>query len=137
MKQEDKELLLKDLCARLLYGVKVNRLGIVHKLISINSADKTVTIDNNNYMPTTFFVSASEIPIKPYLRPLSSMTEEEQKEFVGFHCVTLCPIIMKDCLTIENEGDMFDWLNRHHFDYRNLIEKNLAIEAPEGMYKKE
>lgn len=72
--------------------------------------------------------------IRPYLRLLSSMTEEEQKEFVKFHCTTLCPIVMDSALTVENESSMIDWLNRKMFDYRGLIPKGLALEAPEGMY---
>ena len=71
---------------------------------------------------------------KPYLRTISSMTKEEQKEFVGFHCVSLCPIVVDEMLTLENETKMLDWLNEHHFDYRGIIEKGLALEAPEGMY---
>lgn len=72
---------------------------------------------------------------KPYLRPLSSMNDKEQKEFAQFHCVKLCPIIVDRCLTIANESKMIDWLNSHYFDYRGLIEKGLALEASEGMYK--
>ena len=81
MKQEEKELLLRDLCMRLPYNVYVDRIGIPHKLIGVNSADKTVTINNKDYMPTTFFINASEIPVKPYLRPMSSMTEKEKQEY--------------------------------------------------------
>jgi hypothetical protein len=75
--------------------------------------------------------------IKPYLRPMSSMTEEEEKEYKTIsiwgevresksHYTDICPTI---------EG--YDWLNAHHFDYRGLIEKGLALEAPEGMYETE
>ena len=112
MKQEDKQLLLQDLCSRLPYKVMIQSVG------------------ENKCLGLMDLVDIDTLP-KPYLRSMSSMTEEEQKEFVGFHCVTLCPIIMKDCLTIENEGNMFDWLNRHHFDYRNLIERGLAIKVTE------
>ena len=59
--------------------------------------------------------------IKPYLRPLSSMTEEERKYF----------------RKLAFPYDFVDALNKHHFDYRNLIEKGLALEAPEDMYKKQ
>ena len=116
MKQEEKQLLLKDLCARLPYRVKVKS--------SRRRSLVTLSLD----VMTDFHLGCS---VKPYLRPLSSMTDEKQKEFVGFHCVTLCPIIMKDCLTIENESNMFDWLNAHHFDYRNLIERGMAIKVTE------
>ena len=67
--------------------------------------------------------------IKPYLRPMSSMTEDEKKEFsllgVGIHLFK-GPLIPS--------YDTLDWLNAHHFDYRGLIEKGLALEALEGMY---
>jgi hypothetical protein len=72
--------------------------------------------------------------VKPYLRPMSSMTEEEKEEYKTIsiwgevreskvHYTDICPTI---------EG--YDWLNAHHFDYRNLIKKGLALQAPEGMY---
>ena len=60
---------------------------------------------------------------------MPSMTKEEVKEYEH----TMIPLDYYDGYTI----DTFDWLNAHHFDYRNLIEKGLAIEAPEGMYGKE
>ena len=121
MKQEDKELLLKDLCARLPYGVKIT--------------DGSNVIKANPLICIGVFVCDGKW--KPYLRPMSSMTEEEQKEFVQFHCVKLCPIIIDDMLTLDNESKMLDWLNKNMFDYRGLIEKGVALEAPEGMYKVE
>jgi len=75
--------------------------------------------------------------IKPYLRPMSSMTEEEKKEYNS--------VVFKhefyngdeeNILYYEDFDYLMDWLNAHHFDYRGLIEKGLAIEAPEGMYGK-
>ena len=76
--------------------------------------------------------------IKPYLRPMSSMTEEERTEFdTKFHiCTKLSEhyfAYAKPIIEIYQES--IDWLNKHHFDYRGLIEKGLALEAPEGMYK--
>ena len=66
-----------------------------------------------------------DIELKPYLRPMSSMTEEEEKEFqeikLSYHFD-------------EDSYILLDWLNAHHFDYRGLIEKGLALEAKEGMY---
>ena len=136
MKQEDKELLIKDLCMRLPYNVYVDRIGIPHKLIGVNSADKTVTINNKDYMPTTFFINASEIPVKPYLRPMSSMTEEEKKEWFKYSNVDYdCEFKPDATLSVYDCHLSIDWLNEHHFDYRGLIEKGLALEAPEGMYE--
>lgn len=68
--------------------------------------------------------------MKPYLRPMSSMTEEEKEELRNSNMV----------IAISTSGDVgttvigFDWLNAHHFDYRGLIEMGLALESPEGMY---
>jgi len=106
MKQEDKELLLKDLCARLPYGVKVK------------SSRRRILVTLSLDVMNDFHLGCS---IKPYFRPMSSMTEEENNHYINtFICM----------------WDAVDWLNEHHFDYRGLIEKGLAIEAPEGMYKK-
>lgn len=137
MTQENKDLLLKDLCARLPYGVKAQVLGwdeekgeveVPLKIYSINT-DGYVYFETNDY-------DVNYLPIedvRPFLRPLSSMTKEkeEQKEFVKFHCVNICPIVITEKLTISNEAKMFEWLNEHHFDYRGLIDKGLAIEVTE------
>lgn len=121
MTQEDKKLLLKDLTARLLYGVKV----CLYKketciLMGIDGNEVYLNVDSDS-----FYVEN----IKPYLRPMSSMTEDEKKEFsllgVGIHLFK-GPLIPS--------YDTLDWLNAHHFDYRGLIEKGLALEALEGMY---
>ena len=131
MTRENKELLLKDLCMRLPYNVYVDRIGIPHKLIGVNSADKTVTINNKDYMPTTFFINAYTIPVKPYLRPMSSMTKEEKsyyedRWFEGYHC------LHGDDMVSEPEIPSYiDWLNKNMFDYRGLIPKGLAIEVTE------
>ena len=126
MTQEEKELLLKDLCARLPYGVICNRLGHNKKLLSISPYKVyCLEFDKGEYMPSEYKVE----DIKPYLRPMSSMTEEEEKEYdTTFVYYGDCP-----CYTIET----FDFLNKKHFDYRGLISKGLALEAPEGMYKKD
>lgn len=114
MTQEDKGLLLKDLCARLPYGLK---LRYVEDLV-VKKESHTITL-NNVYLE---HILNGDADIKPYLRPLSSMTSSE----MGFS-----EQIYKDGGFWEH----FDWLNEHHFDYRGLIEKGLALEAPEGMYK--
>ena len=115
MTQEEKQLLLKDLCARLPYEVI---------LLSPNNKI-TYQTDGN---------TAAELIIeegwKPYLRPMSSMIEEEKKEYTSY--VFEQPFLQKD--KIPNLGSVpmcIDWLNAHHFDYRNLIEKGLAIEVTE------
>lgn len=94
--------------------------------------------------------------LRPYLRPMSSMTEEEKEEYrklsdevIGSygpynwefiaHCVRLGikPGNPHECIDEYVDMDAIDFLNAHHFDYRGLIEKGLALEAPEGMYKTE
>lgn len=121
MTQEEKQLLLVDLCARLPYN-------FVYCYCNAPFAEGRPIVLTpvviSNLMNAT-----DDLVIKPFLRPMSSMTEEEQKEFIEFHCVTLCPIIIDTCLTIENESNMFIWLNAHHFDFRNLIERGLAIDC--------
>ena len=115
MSEEDKKLLLVDLSARLPYGVKfTSRLGkMVRTLEQINVSTGIVS--------TGALLSIRVENIYPYLRTLSSMTNAEKEEyykldFTDFH------------------HERIDWLNAHHFDYRNLIEKGLALEAPVDMY---
>ena len=123
MTQEDKELLLKDLCARLPYGV----ICLIH---NVNGDDYNRSIMGGDID----LFSHHFITIKPYLRPMSSMTDDERKEYNDIVKNTIdfynCPKSEKICFFIIP----IEWLNAHHFDYRGLIEKGLAIEAPEGMY---
>ena len=119
MKQEDKQLLLIDICARLPYGVETSNGNGILKLSP--RTDVIYIVDNEHI---------------PYLRPMSSMTEEESAEFEE-----LFPSysIARNSVYHSSRGDLelefIDWLNAHHFDYRGLIEKGLALEAPERMYK--
>ena len=135
MTQENKELLLKDLCARLPYGV----------IIEYNNDGCSSTRELGLGSLHDFMFDNAEL--KPYLRPMSSMTEEEKKEFhklKQFSVTVVMPngvsrIKPTYIVDLEDDGDginyLYDWLNAHHFDYRGLIEKGLALEAPEGMYK--
>lgn len=132
MTQEEKELLLKDLCARLPYGVMVDRLGVPHKVLSIKT--DSIEIDRGEYMPAPYYLDE----IKPYLRPKSSMTEEEKVEYdqLCYNCQEQDSVDYN--ITQLDRTQLIyviDWLNSHHFDYRGLIEKGLALEAPEGMYQ--
>ena len=124
MTKKDKELLLKDLCARLPYGVKICIYDFTDEVY-----DEIITIKNFSWIVVTFTLGA----IKPYLRPMSSMTEEEKELMKGS---VICFNELEGNSTLFDEIGL-DWLNAHHFDYRGLIEKGLAIEAPEGMYKTE
>lgn len=137
MTREDKELLLKDLCARLPYNVVINCTEDDDERTNFNcffTGDMVKDIQNEVAMWN----------IKPYLHPMSSMTEEERSDL--FMHVLDGPIIYDEneniivgfeCNTFEQFASLENWLNSHHFDYRGLIEKGLALEAPEGMYKTE
>ena len=124
-----KELLLKDLCARLPYGVKVKKGDKVRtvRLIDIIGEGAVSFIE-----PDFLYIFNQRHMIKPYLRPMSSMTKEEEKIFNDF--LEFQAEYVSD-FDLSNKVDMYDWLNAHHFDYRDLIKKDLALEAPEGMYK--
>lgn len=126
MTQEEKQLLLKDLCARLPYGVMC-RLSAKGANISITEKLELGGLEHFIY---------GTMDVKPYLRPMSSMTEEEKEEVRRRFCDEWEESIMELYYSIEiRDVDCFiDWLNEHHFDYRGLIEKGLALEAPEGMY---
>ena len=125
MKQKEKELLLKDLCARLPYGVVVSVQGgefdsykYPYQLTAVSKfgLDSFCKVYHPIYTP---FSSAPNVEnVKPYLRPIYKLTREELEEF--------------EFLT---DSDYVDYCNKHHIDYRNLIEKGLALEAPEDMYK--
>ena len=104
MTQQDKELLLRDLCSRLPYGVNVE-IEKYHIGILKGIDNYTVSTDRGINYPISI--------VKPYLRPMSSMTHSEYDEY----------------LRIKTHGKPFeviDWLNACHIDYRKLIEKGLA-----------
>ena len=133
MTQEEKRLLLIDLSARLFYGVKVKyyKDKCDCTLNDINFKFKVVWItadDGSNDSLNFESIGEGVWQLKPYLRPMSSMTEKEQKEYDVFCCK---PYLGIDETTASN---FIDWLNAHHFDYRGLIPMGLALEAPEGMY---
>ena len=137
MTNEEKQLLLKDICARLPYGVKCIVTKSRTEEVQEGDVGKIawVCLGGVNCIGDTPFFSEFGY-FKPYLRSMSSMTEEELKEFRACHCVyDLHPDFQPMMCNIANEQSMFDWLKVHHFDYRGLIEKGLALEAPEGMYK--
>jgi hypothetical protein len=133
MTQEDKELLLKDLCARLPYGITIYRItdNSIHR---IQYSDIIENIDQFSH-----FLEYSGVDnIKPYLRPMSSMTKEEKKELGNIRPYLIDKndnVTGVQCNSFIQISECQDWLNEHHFDYRGLIEKGLALEAPEGMYK--
>jgi hypothetical protein len=143
MNKEEKELLLVDLCARLPYGVKVkikeegvlsydSGIGVIVGKEHVDNEIFIIQCKNDSWCLTaiTEFV--------PYLRPMSSMTEEEHNEWFQYYQNAEIEELNKsgDYFKAAMSGDnaKYDWLNVHYFDYRSLIEKELALEAPEGIY---
>lgn len=144
MTREEKQLLLKDLCGRLPYELKGLQRGKVQRLLIMDSFG---SYQVNGY---NAWFSLNSVEFKPYLRPMSSMTEEELNECVyqsGIKDIE-CPNwqdvpkekqfearLNHSIAVFLTDSNNVDWLNAHHFDYRGLIEKGLALEAPENMYK--
>lgn len=140
MNEKEYDLLMKDLCGRLPYGVKVLYKGwdsdhgcefnTVEDLIGID--DKFIhTLWRGERDKHSIVEPLSIIDYKPYLRPMSSMTDEEKYQYEK----TQWEYQADYCAPEYFDGlESYDWLNAHHFDYRGLIEKGLALEAPKGMY---
>lgn len=126
----DKQLLLKDLCARLPYMVKICfkydiLMGETTEALTPSLIEKFNNLSGKLYQ------------LKPYLRPMSSMTEEEKKIYNSFiyHFEGNNLLNYEGYFVYVDElHELMDWLNAHHFDYRGLIEKGLALTAPDGMY---
>lgn len=152
MTQEDRQILLVDISARLPYGVKVaieyskGKYTDVYDLKEIDN-DATselrqrVTVWNYGFYSSV--ISYPLINCRPYLRPISSITKEERHEIQGIlgkdveiiDYINIIDSSRKRFSFLELQA-IFDWLNAHHFDYRGLIEKGLALKAPEDMYKR-
>ena len=113
MIQEHKELLLKDLCSRLPYRVKISVNDNIESLQGINVLDNVVEYGS--------FLSSDSEEVKPYLFPLSSMTEEQEEEYNDLNSYEL------GCF--PHTEDALDYLIKNHFDYRGLIPMGLAIDA--------
>ena len=131
MTQEEKQLLLKDLCTRLLYGVRGLHRGQVHELFTIDSRE----VNNACIQVDGYDAWFSVDTFKPYLRPMSSMTEKERNEYFSLKMQETERVALAEIYRPEAVSEIMDWLNVHHFDYRGLIEKGLALEAKEGMYE--
>ena len=138
MTQEQKDLLLKDLCARLPYGVRVHHLGNykhnLYKLEAIAAINYEMSITSQGpYIDNCPFIAkcVGIEEIKPYLFPLSSMTIEQRYELHDLiHNLNVLAINgeIGDWIVSSSE---IDWYNKNHFDYRGLIPKGLAIDATE------
>ena len=137
MMKEDKQLLLKDLCARLPYGVictdlrhgdsRITNIDTEDNLIYCFDFDEYVKVEN----------------CRLYLRPMSSMTEEEKKELKEISDEYLDQWMSANDpsvrwkLDANNSSKRAEFYNSHYLDWNGLIEKGLALEAQEGMYKTE
>ena len=134
MTQENKELLLKDLCARLPYKVKCCIYNFGEDIVRIKE-DVLWSVQGDNILTLKSCVEKGEAymyhQIKPYLFPLSSMTEIQCYELASIRSdfqdcwkYIKTPIPLSIC-----NFEQIDWFNRNHLDYRGLIEKGLAIDA--------
>lgn len=127
MEKTDRELLIKEISSRLPYGIKVQVFGwdeekgevaVPLKVYSINT-DGYISLEYNHYDVESVYIEDCLL----YLRSMSSMTEKEMEEYKG----TFVELPNEEYLvrTIRT----IDWLNAHHFDFRNLIERGLAIDC--------
>lgn len=112
MTQNEKELLLKDLCGRLPYGVKVLYEENIYRIFDVSISNKTITICGEKGYPMEVEIQK----VKPYLLPISSMTKEQKK-------------YIRDNNTFGATHKVFDWLDKNNYDYRGLIEKGLSNDA--------
>lgn len=130
MTQEDKDLLFKDLCGRLPYGVKVE----IYNHWRDDYEDETLTLENYSKLINTFSVG----DIKPYLFPMSSMTKEQEEELKNMYYSLVngmfyyterifdgIPFSKMKYFPYQIEG----FFNKNHIDYRGLIPKGLAKDA--------
>lgn len=127
MNKQDYYLVAKDLLPRLFYGVKAN-IPLVDgdDRVYVVSFDDVKDFANGN------------ITIIPYLRPMEDMTKEEYQEYIKmthYTGVGVLKTVLGEKSVWVPSLEKIDWLNQHHFDYRGLIEKGLALKAPKDMYK--
>lgn len=147
MTKEEQKLLTIDISARLPYGVKLlyddgedQIVGVLDEIIISRSlvSDNYQTMVDFSTVPYNYDNPCYLEYIKPYLRPMSRMTADEEEQWEEF-------MVPTSCFDYENNGlkaavfwdelcNAIDWLNSHHLDYRGLIGKGLALQAPEDMY---
>ena len=125
MTKNEKDLLTKDLCGRMPYGVKVKFrvnevIAIEENITYVIDGEYSYITDGKSYLTLDIIKALFKNwldEIKPYLFPLSSMTWEQECQYREVIASSL------------NHYEVYDWLNANHFDYRGLIEKGLAIDA--------
>ena len=130
MTQEEKKLLLKDICARIPYGLFCQTEDGKGKLISVecSTGEDLVYVDFGYPEAKEYDLNEGD-SIKPYLRPMPSVTEDEVKQYYKIRTG-------EDRYKSlgELDAELFDFYHKNHIDYRGLIPMGLALEAPEGMY---
>jgi len=148
MRKEHKEILIKDLASRLPYGVKIK--FAFNKDVEKNNNLIYVSDDEQSYIHNSCLILTEDNikyvfndwldECKPYLRPMSSMTEEEKKDWRA-------KVLMSPNVVFSDKmAELYDFCNSHYLDYRkvydekdgkwkSMIEMGLAIEAPKNMYK--
>lgn len=132
MTPKDKNLLLKDICARLSYGVKVLCLRDFnrdwYKLEGIDIEDNEVYLTTDESQINRYVEIEA---IRPYLFPLESMTEEQRKEYdkIIYHSIELHHREYSDIVELDLFDTLQDFYCKNHLDYRGLIDKNLANDA--------
>lgn len=143
MTQEERNLLIQDLCGRLPYGVIAKK---EYTFVFTNGTiSKSKKIEKLDLEDIDYLISGDNCVdvLKPYLRSLSSMTESEKEELKILCDKDLSEFaghlmkghgLSRDGLYMFDKLRQLDWLNKRHFDYRGLIDKRLALEAKEGMY---
>ena len=141
MTKEDKEILLKDLCARLPYGVKIHTSFMGHE-----NDEELIVINKNAMLGDYESVVINPVEddindgyelenVKPYLRPMSSITEEEKKDIENYLAAEAIYSNSSLNEALRAQRHTTNFLYSKHLDVLGLIEKGLALEATEGMYK--
>ena len=136
MLKKESQLLCSDLCARLPYGVICRTIVGDYRLLGIDFDREAYRFDSPIYEEGDDIFDFQHGGVKPYLRPMSSMTTKEWCEYSNS--------VIEDDKSAILVGNTYrfvptkhreDWLNAHHLDYNGLIEKGLALPAPDGMYQ--
>ena len=128
MTKKEKELLLADLCARLPYGIEcTTKLTCYNDVYTVQGV-----YEDNVFIDCPVYEEGDDMwmveSIIPYLRPMSSMTNQEIETYRA-----LIGSLLENSVT-DNVATLYNFLNSKHLDYRGMIHMGLALEAPEGMY---
>jgi len=141
MDKQNKELLLKDICARLPYGLQCQGFYVEDANYDVPCPHKNKIVgcaegvEHIGYDDGERYIMIEGYPcelgdVKPFLRPMSSMTEEERETYNNMTYVEGMRYILSEMCS-----NVINFLNAHHIDYYGLISIGLALPAPDGMYK--